>query len=262
MSEASREFDLAFSFAGEDREVVQQLAEILRAEGVKVFYDEFFKGDLWGKDLYQHMQRVYKDGCHYCVVFVSKAYLQKSWAKHELKQAQARAFEQDSEYLLPLRIDDSVLPGLNATVGYLDLRTTPVAEIAKILLAKLGRKPTEFSSSNEAKEKRWTGGFVEYNGMKVRDHWPEMLEQAQYQSSVLVTTAYDRIRHGSERYWGRRKLSTKHVCHDCAALPGQFHVPGCDMEECPSCKGQALACGCAHQDVTSDELQAWEEREE
>jgi hypothetical protein len=33
-------------------------------------------------------------------------------------------------------------------------------------------------------------------------------------------------------------------CHDCAAAPGQLHVPGCDMEVCPSCKGQLFTCDC------------------
>jgi hypothetical protein len=35
-------------------------------------------------------------------------------------------------------------------------------------------------------------------------------------------------------------------CHDCAIanVPGNVHHWGCDIERCPSCKGQLLSCDC------------------
>lgn len=33
-------------------------------------------------------------------------------------------------------------------------------------------------------------------------------------------------------------------CHDCGAIKGQFHCSGCDVEQCPRCKGQFLSCSC------------------
>lgn len=34
-------------------------------------------------------------------------------------------------------------------------------------------------------------------------------------------------------------------CHDCAVQGGQIHHLSCDMEQCPNCFGQLLACGCS-----------------
>lgn len=257
-NDIDREFDVALSFAGEDRSSAQKLAEILQRNSVTVFYDEFYRAQLWGKDLYQHLQEIYKEKSRYCVVFVSEAYLLKSWTKHELKQAQARAFEESREYVLPIRLDNSVLPGLNSTVGYVDLRESSVEEVALMLLEKLGRPV----SSREVDRKKWEGDFTEYNGRKVASFWPKQIERTQYEPFYLVTKAYDRIRHGEEKRWGRRKLTPKHVCGDCAALPGQFHVPGCDQEECPGCRGQSISCGCIHEAATRDRVEAWEEGED
>jgi len=37
-------------------------------------------------------------------------------------------------------------------------------------------------------------------------------------------------------------------CSDCATPPGHFHHPGCDIERCPKCGGQAISCGCQTQE--------------
>lgn len=33
-------------------------------------------------------------------------------------------------------------------------------------------------------------------------------------------------------------------CHDCGALYGHYHHPGCDSETCPKCGGQLISCDC------------------
>ena len=48
-----------FSFAGEDREYVEEVASILKDQGVKIFYDKFEEVELWGKDLGIHFEYVY-----------------------------------------------------------------------------------------------------------------------------------------------------------------------------------------------------------
>ena len=131
------EYDVALSFAGEDRPIAEKLAQLLSAKRVRVFYDKYEQANLWGKDLYQHLQVVYRDKARFCVVFLSGAYARKLWTKHELRQAQARAFEENTEYILPLKLDDTEIPGINQTVGYVDSRSIPIEQVADLILQKL-----------------------------------------------------------------------------------------------------------------------------
>ena len=84
------------------------------------------------------MQEIYRDKARYCVVIVSEPYAEKLWTTHEPKQAQARAFKQDEEYILPLLRDDTDLPGLNETTEPIDLRNKTVEQAVDLLLEKLG----------------------------------------------------------------------------------------------------------------------------
>ena len=45
------EFDLALSFAGEDREFVEDVATELKAAHVKYFLDSDYLAEMWGEDL-------------------------------------------------------------------------------------------------------------------------------------------------------------------------------------------------------------------
>ena len=132
-----KEYDVALSFAGKDRHHAERLAKLLDAGGYSVFYDEFERAQLWGKDLYQHFSKIYKDLARYCVVFLSKHYVQRLWPQHELQSAQARAFEENQEYILPVRLDDADIPGILDTIGYVDLDSMSIDEIYQALVKKL-----------------------------------------------------------------------------------------------------------------------------
>src|SRR5690349_13729629 len=97
----SPDYDIALSFAGEDRAYVDQVANILRDRGIRVFYDLFEETDLWGKDLYARLTDVYQNRAKFTVMFISAAYGSKLWTNHERKAAQARAFQEAQEYILP-----------------------------------------------------------------------------------------------------------------------------------------------------------------
>jgi len=131
------QYDVVISFAGEDREIAERLAEELRNHEVSVFYDAFEKETLWGKNLYEYLDYIYKESARYCVMILSKSYADKSWTNHERRSAQARAFREQREYILPIRLDDTEIPGLPETVGYISLKKSTIEEIIQLILKKL-----------------------------------------------------------------------------------------------------------------------------
>lgn len=107
---------------------------------MRVFYDEYEKVNLWGKDLYAHIDHVYQHAARFCVLFVSSHYADKVWTNHERQSAQARAISAHEEYVLPARFDDTVVPGLRPTVGYVDLRRLSPEELAELIKEKVGER--------------------------------------------------------------------------------------------------------------------------
>jgi hypothetical protein len=134
-------YDVALSFAGEDREYAEKLARKLKRTGVSFFYDKYEQANLWGNDLYVHLQDVYARRSRFCVVFISRNYKRKFWTRHELRSAQEKALRRHKAYILPVRIDDTQIPGLFANTSYLDLRVVKVEGVFKSLIAKLGKSP-------------------------------------------------------------------------------------------------------------------------
>jgi TIR domain len=131
------EYDVCLSFAGEQRAYVERVANSLTSRNVRVFYDLNEQATLWGKDLYEHLDEVYRKKARYCIIFISNDYIQKVWTSHERKSAQARAIEIGAEYILPARFDDSAVPGLHSTVGYIDLRITSPEDLAALAIQKI-----------------------------------------------------------------------------------------------------------------------------
>lgn len=130
-------YDVCLSFAGEDRTYVEMIAHGLKAGGLRVFYDADEPGELLGKELTEHFHYIYRQASRYCVMFISAAYAAKPWARLERRSALERALEEQGEYILPLRFDDTELPGLRSTIGYIDLHEFSADAVVELLVEKV-----------------------------------------------------------------------------------------------------------------------------
>ena len=102
-----------------------------------MFYDEFFPEYLWGKNLVDTFDEIFRKRSRYCVIFISKGYKDRVWTNHERQSAQARALnEKGNEYILPIKVDETELDGMPPTVGYVPIKKG-IEKIGELLIKKL-----------------------------------------------------------------------------------------------------------------------------
>ncbi len=131
-------YDVALSFAGEDREYVNLIAHKLKENGVTIFYDNFEKAKLWGKDLIEHFS--YSKKAKYVIIFCSKHYLQKAWCKIEYRSAMTRLLSGEFYSILPIVLDDVELPQILLGTGYLKKKDETTDSICDLFIEKLKSK--------------------------------------------------------------------------------------------------------------------------
>ncbi|MET9230385.1 TIR domain-containing protein [Lentzea sp. NPDC003310] len=140
------EFDVALSHAEEDLDEVLPVVEELRSRGVKVFHSTERKAEMWGLNLVEYFSDAFTNRARYVLLFTSQHYVDM-WSTFQRRAALGRAVEENTEYVLPVRIDDTQFPGLSPHVGYLDMEVHPPGTIAEAVVQKLAQHRAEFTPS-------------------------------------------------------------------------------------------------------------------
>jgi hypothetical protein len=134
------EYDVAVSFAAEDRALAEDLMDRLRAKGFRVWTDEYAPPAAQPDNIVAHLAELYRTKAWYCLMLISHAYPLQRWTDAERTDAQAHALRDASEYLVPIRVDDADVPGVTEATGSHDLRQEPLEKIVDWLEAKLKEK--------------------------------------------------------------------------------------------------------------------------
>ena len=139
-------FLVAFSFAGEQRELVRAVAEAVEKElgSGTVFLDEWFEYYIAGADADLKLQSIYGEMCELVVVCVSNQYGGKPWtlAEHEavrarLIKSRASADKSDRDRILPIRVGDGDVEGIPFTTIVPDIRGKNVVQAAELITHRL-----------------------------------------------------------------------------------------------------------------------------
>ena len=148
MNNDGTRYEVALSFAGEQREYVEDVALHLQSRGIAVFYDNFELSDLWGRNLSEELHDVYENRSNFVVMFISDEYVEKAWPQHERRAILSRAIRQRREYILPVRFDNTDVPGMASDVMYLSAADYVPAALATMIAKKLGMKAFDGKASD------------------------------------------------------------------------------------------------------------------
>lgn len=141
-------YQVALSFAGEQREYVEDVAIHLQRRSIALFYDGFEQISLWGTDGVEAFHEAIAHRAAYVVMFISREYVQKAWPTHERRSAFSRMVLNQEDCILPVRFDDTPVPGLPEAIIYLRARDFTPAELAANIAQRLGVSPYSGKASD------------------------------------------------------------------------------------------------------------------
>ena len=134
-------YQVGLSFAGEQRDYVEEVARHLQSRSIAVFYDGFEEVALWGRSGVETFHEAFAEQSACVVMFISEAYVSKAWPNHERRSALSRMIKAKDEYILPVRFDDTRVPGLPTDIIYECAQERTPAQLATMIARKLGVQP-------------------------------------------------------------------------------------------------------------------------
>ena len=129
------EYDIAISYAGENKIIAKEIADKLTANNVKVFFSDYYQELLWGENQAKIFEEIFTSKAKYCIILVSKNYVEKAWPRIELNSAMSRHMKENKGYILQVKLDDTKLPGLPDTYGYIKYESSD--KVVDLILKKL-----------------------------------------------------------------------------------------------------------------------------
>jgi len=134
-----KRFAVAFSFAGETRNRVGEIATRVALELTKsrILYDRFHLAEFAIPDLDTHLQRLYHEESELIVVVICTRYEEKMWTGLEWRAIRNVLNKRDDQTIMFLRTDDGEVEGVFDSDGYLDLRNMSDDQVAGLILERL-----------------------------------------------------------------------------------------------------------------------------
>jgi hypothetical protein len=105
----SKEFEIAISFAGENRQLAKYIAEQLESIDISVFLDEHYEANYLGKAWSKEFERIFIEDSKYIICLLDTHHRDKIWPTFERECFKKRV--PDGE-VIPVFLDETVFVGI------------------------------------------------------------------------------------------------------------------------------------------------------
>jgi hypothetical protein len=141
------EADVALSVSTDNRKAVEPFYKLLTGKGLRIFLDTNPHAELRGAEFYAKLDELYRLTALVSVLFLSTQYAAQRWTGNDRRLAQTRAFTENKDYVISVRLDDTELPGLTEAVRYVDMAKFSADALAQLTLETIEKEKKRLAST-------------------------------------------------------------------------------------------------------------------
>ncbi len=136
---STKRFRIAFSFAGEKRDFVAEVANILakRFGEDAILYDKFHEAEFARARLGRYLPKLYYEESELIVVVICSHYAQKEWTGLEWDAIFDLLKQRREQEVLLGRFDQATVDGLYSDAGFIDFDQKTPAQTSTVILERL-----------------------------------------------------------------------------------------------------------------------------
>lgn len=135
----TKRFRIAFSFAGEKRAFVAQVADLLAAKFGKdnILYDKFHEAEFARYDLGIYLPKLYREQADLVVAVICPNYDQKQWTGWEWMAIYSQLTKREGQNIMLTRFEYAQVDGLFDPAAFVELDKKTPEETATLILERL-----------------------------------------------------------------------------------------------------------------------------
>jgi tetratricopeptide (TPR) repeat protein len=185
----SKRFRIAFSFAGEKRDFVAQVATILagRFGEAAILYDKYHEAEFARYDLGIYLPKLYGEQSDLIVPVLCPNYDVKRWTGWEWLHIYGLLTKSDGQRVMSTRFEYANADGLSPTAGFVELDDKTPDELALLILERLALnegKPKDFYTKPPTSDARPAHTSIPNNLPRLQPFFGREAELAQIREAL------------------------------------------------------------------------------